>query len=222
MAHRGARLAARVVGLVVGLVGLTVAGCGGDPPAPEASAPPSGTASAAATTPTATPSPAPSGSVSPTAAPPTDPAIVFAADGIGPYVIGSALADLTGRALVTGVVDSELCAGAKGANATGRYAGQLSLTFVGNELRSVHTTSTDLVTPSGARVGMSLAEVRGIYGSRGSLITGTLGNQAFVVRVPASVLAIAFYLDASNTRVASISAGDAQSLEDAARTGEGC
>lgn len=155
-------------------------------------------------------------------APPTDPAIVIAADGIGAYVIGSSLADLTSRSLVTSVAESELCADAKSANPTDRYAGVLSLTFTGDTLTSVHTTSTELITPSGARVGMTLAQIQAIYGSRGTLITGTLGNQAFAVRVPASILAIVFYLDASNTRVASISAGNAEDLENAARTGEGC
>jgi hypothetical protein len=69
---------------------------------------------------------------------------------------------------------------------------------------------------------MTLAEVQGIYGARGTLITGTLGNKAFIVRVPASALAIVFYLDPSNTRVASMSGGEAQPLEAAARSGEGC
>ena len=149
-----------VAGGLAGVLAVTLTACGGDPPAPGPSAPASGSASPAAPTPTAAPSAAPSGSASPTVAPPTDPATVFAADGIGPYVIGSTLADLTTRSLVTGVVDSELCAGAKGATATGRYAGQLSLTFNADELRSVHTTSPDLVTPSGARVGMTLAQIQ--------------------------------------------------------------
>jgi hypothetical protein len=42
------------------------------------------------------------------------------------------------------------------------------------------------------------------------------------VRVPTSILGIVFYLDASNTTVASISGGNAQDLEEAARAGEGC
>jgi hypothetical protein len=222
MAHRGSALAGLVAGLVAGLIGLTLAACGGDdPPAADPSTTPAESASASAAAPTTTP-PDPTPSGTPSVAPPTDPAIVFAADGIGPYVIGSSLADLTTQGLVTGVVESELCANTKGATATGRYAGKLSLTFTGDQLTSIHTTSTDLITPSGARVGQSLAELRIIYGSRGAVITGTLGNQAMVVRVPTSILAIVFYLDASNTRVASMSAGNADTLEDAARTGEGC
>lgn len=222
MAYRGSRLPRLVAGLMAGLIGLTLTACGGDdPPAAAPSATPAGSASASTAVPT-TPPAAPTASATPSVAPPTDPAIVFAADGIGPYVIGSSLADLTARGLVTGVVESELCANTKGATATGRYAGQLSLTFTGDQLTSIHTTSTALITPSGARVGQSLAELRTTYGSRGTVITGTLGNQAMVVRVPTSILAIVFYLDASNTRVASMSAGNAQNLEDAARTGEGC
>jgi hypothetical protein len=197
----------------VGLFGLLAAGCGGgeDLP-PTGSTTPAGPSTPATVTATTTPGP----TASPT--PTTDPAIVFAADGIGPYIIGRMLSDLP----VTGVFESELCTDSKGAEGTGRYAGQLSFSFIGNRLVAVHTTSTTLVTPSGARVGMTIDQIEGIYGSRGTLITGTLGNKAFIVRVPASGLAIVFFLDPSNTRVASMSGGEAQRLEDAARAGEGC
>jgi hypothetical protein len=69
---------------------------------------------------------------------------------------------------------------------------------------------------------MLLTDLQSIYASRGTLITGTLGNKAYSVRVPASGLGIVFYLDPTNTKVAAMSGGDAQALEDAARNGEGC
>jgi hypothetical protein len=167
------------------------------------------------------PSPTPSTSPTPTT-PPTDPAIVFAADGIGGYTIGTALTDLQSRAMVTNITESPFCADAKGADATGVYAGKVTLTFRTGRLTAVHTLSTVYVTPSGGKVGMLLTDLQSIYASRGTLITGNLGNKAFSVRVPASGLGIVFYLDSTNTKVAAMSGGDAQALEDAARNGEGC
>lgn len=209
---RRSTLGAAALGLVI----LMTAGCGRD------ADPPAGPAAGATSsvTPAASASPSPSVTAAPSPSPTVDPAIVFAADGIGDYIIGKTLSELSGK--LTGIVESELCADSKGAEATGRYAGQLTFSFYRDRLVSVHTTSTALVTPSGAKVGMTLRQVQDIYGSRGTLITGTLGNKAFIVRVPASGLAVVFFLDPTNTRVASMSGGEAQRLEDAARAGEGC
>jgi hypothetical protein len=205
--------------LLASVVALTATACERDEPtaAPTAPAGPSETA-----TPTPGPTTPPAATTTAPPSPTTDRAVVFAADGIGPYVIGTSLASLRDRSLVTGVSDSMLCDNAKSARATGRYASQLTLTFVSDRLVSVHTQSTALLTPSGARVGMTVPELDDRYGSRGTLITGSLGNKAFVVRVPASGLGIVFYLDPSNTRVHSMSGGEAQALEDAAMHGEGC
>jgi hypothetical protein len=161
--------------------------------------------------------------VSPSPTPPaTDPAIIFAADGIGPYPIGRQLADLTSRGLLTGVTDSPVCVDTKNAGGSGRYAGLVTMTFIGGKLVALHTNSTAVVTPSGAKVGMALTELQSIYGGRGNLITGSAGNKALSVRVPSSPLAIVFFLDATNTSVASMSGGEAERLETAAKTGEGC
>ena len=102
------------------------------------------------------------------------------------------------------------------------YAGKVSLTFRGGKLSAVHTTSAGYVTPSGAKVGMTLARLQDLYGDRGTVITGQLVNKAYSVRVPATPLALVFFLDQTNTTVASMSGGEAQPLENAARTGEGC
>jgi len=203
---------------VIAVAALFAGGCKGRNAETSPTAGPSATASP---TPSATPTAGPTGSATPTASP-TDPATVFAADGIGPYVISTSLSDLQSRALVQSIVENVHCATYQGAEATGRYAGQLTLTFRLGRLVTLHTESTVLVTPSGARVGMTLSQLRGVYGTRGTLITGTLGNKAYLVRVPASGLAIAFFMDSAGTTVRSMSGGEAQSLEDAARTGEGC
>jgi hypothetical protein len=203
--------------LAVGAALLVLTACHGTPQpsgqSPTGSQPPSAG--------TATPSVTPSRTPTPTA-PPTDPVIVFAADGIGGYLIGASLAVLTARGLVSHPADSQSCADAKTADSTGAYAGKVSLTFRGDKLSAVHTTSTVYVTPSGAKVGMTLAALQALYGDRGTVITGQLGNKAYAVRVPATPLALLFFLDQSNTTVASMSGGQAQPLEDAVRTGEGC
>jgi hypothetical protein len=217
------RLAARLVTALAtaGVLTLTATGCGTGTPPP--SGPTTPTASTTAASP-AVPTVTTSGSASAAPAPPTtDPAIIFAADGIGPYIIGTQLSELQGRALVTGVFESQLCADSKGAAATGRYAGVISLSFTAGRLVSVHTTSDTLVTPSGAKVGMSLADAQSLYGGRGTLITSTAGaSKALVVRVTATALAVVLFLDPTNTKVASMSGGEAERLESAARAGEGC
>jgi len=190
--------------------------CHGSPP-PDSQSP---TASKPATS-TASPGPSPSRTPTPTA-PPTDPVIIFAADGIGGYTIGASLADLTAHGLVKTATDSPQCADTKTADTVGTYAGKVSLTFRAGKLSAVHTTSNAYVTPSGAKVGMTVTALQALYGDRGMVITGQLGNKAYSVRVPATPLALVFFFDQTNTTVTSMSGGEAQPLENAARTGEGC
>jgi hypothetical protein len=216
MAVKTARLT--TVLAAAGLVILLGSACTKGSPTPTGSTTPGTTPAAGAK---ASPSAGASATPSPTP-PPTDPATVFAADGIGPYLIGTQLTELEGRSLVASVVDSPLCVDTKVANATGRYATQVTLTFTAGRLVWIHTISTDLVTPSGVKVGMPLTDVQTIYGSRGTLITSTKGPKGLVVRVPASTLAVVAFLDPTNTTVASMSGGEADRLETAARTGEGC
>jgi hypothetical protein len=185
-------------------------------------------------TPRATPSPSPVPSPSATPAPTTspspttDPAIVLAADGIGPYVVGASLANLRARSLLTNVEPSFHCDDSwQGGEATGPYAGRLWVTFYLGRLIDVHTSSTELVTPSGARVGMTLAKLQNIYGSHGTLITGSddspaIENQALSVRVPDTDLGIVFYLDNANEKADAMSAGKVERLEQMAVVGEGC
>jgi hypothetical protein len=165
-------------------------------------------------------------SASPTSSsnePSADPATVLAADGIGPYAIGAAMSDLLSRDLVANIEPSFHCDESwQGAQATGPYAAQLHFTFHLGRLIDVATDSTELVTPSGARVGMLLTELQSIYGSRGTLITGVNGNQAISVRVPDTALGIVFYLDETNTTAISMSAGEVQRLEQTVVVGEGC
>jgi hypothetical protein len=208
-----------VLAAVTAVTGL--AGCHGTPvstgPGPTSSPP----LTPGPTEPTATVTPGPSRTPTPTA-PPTDPTIVFAADGIGGYLIGATLADLSARGLVNHLAESPSCPDTKGSDTTGAYAGKVSLTFRSDKLSAIHTASSAYVTPSGAKVGMTLSALQDLYGNRGMVITGQLGNKAYSVRVTATPLAVVFFLDPTNTTVVSMSGGVAQSLEDAVRTGEGC
>ena len=133
------------------------------------------------------------------------------------------MSELQSEALITKIEPSFNCDDSwQHAEATGRYADELFVTFYLGRLTDIGTDSTDLVTPSGARVGMLLTEVQSIYGSRGTLITGTSGNQAISVHVPDTALGIVFYLDETNTKTQSMSAGEVQRLEQTAVVGEGC
>jgi hypothetical protein len=209
--NRPSRLFALVA--LSGAIAACTVGSLGDVPSPSPSPTPS---------PTPSPSPTPVETPAP-AEPTTDPSIVLAATGIGPYVIGTSLSELQSRALVTNVERSVLCNDDwEYAEATGRYAEQISLTFHFGRLVGISAHSIELVTPSGARIEMPLTELQRIYGSSGTLINGTLGNQGYSVRVPDTDLGIMFYLDETNTRTSVMGAGEVKRMEDLVVNGEGC
>jgi hypothetical protein len=197
------------------------AGCGTGTPPPSGTPSASRSSSAASATSTR-----PTPTASPTSAAPTPPvtdsATVFGADGIGPYLVGTPLVQLQSDLLVTGVTDSTTCAGLINAGATGSYAGTISLAFSGGKLASVRTTSTALVTPSGTKIGTPLADAQTLYGSRAEVVTGPSGGKALLIPVIGSGVALALYLDPTNTTVVAMGAGDATMLESAARAGQVC
>lgn len=133
---------------------------------------PSITTGPTSTTGAATPDP-----VKTSAAPPVDPAIIFAADGIGPYELGKSLAGLDASDLVTGLFNSPICPGVTIGEATGKYAGKLRLAFNTDEkLWYIDTDSTSFQTPSGGKVGMTMAKLKSIYGSKGTQIPSGGGH----------------------------------------------
>ena len=205
--NRPSRLFALVA--LSGAIAACTVGSLGDVPSPSPS-------------PTPSPIPTPSPVETPSPAPTADPN-VLAANGIGPYVIGASLSELQSQGLVANVEGSVICHDSwQYAQATGSYAGQIELAFNDGRLIGISAQSDELVTPSGARIGTPLTELQRIYGSQGTLITGTLGNQGFSVRVPDTDLGIMFYLDETNTRARFLDAGDAQRMEDLVVNGEGC
>lgn len=216
------RITARLRTALCTAAALTLAatGCGtGTPPPSGTPTPTASTPAASLARPTVTASGTPTASPTP---PPTDAATIFAADGVGPYIIGTALTELQGRGLVTGIADSPLCVDSKSATATAPYAGVVSLSFAAGRLVSIHTASDTLVTPSGVRVGLPLADVQARYGGRGTVLTSTGGTKSLVVRVTATTLALVLTFDPATAKVSSMSGGEADRLETAARTGEGC
>lgn len=189
---------------------------------PEPSPSPSDTAPAATTVPSAVPTSSPGATPSPTE-PAIDPANVMAADGIGPYVVGAEMSELQSRGLISSVGSSFHCDDSwQYAGATGRYVDAVALTFHGSRVTHISTNSTEFVTPSGARIGMPLTELQSIYGNRGRIVNGTMGNKAFSVRVPDTDLGIVFFLDDTNTRSVWMSAGEVEQLEEFVVHGEGC
>ena len=170
----------------------------------------------------ATPSPTPVATPLPTE-PAVDPATVLAADGMGPYFVGAEMSELESRELITNIGSSFHCDDSwQHAGATGRYGDAVALTFHEGRVTDISTNSTEFVTPSGARVGMPLTELQTIYGSRGRIVNGTMGNKAFSVRVPDTALGIVFFLDDTNTTSVWMSAGEVERLEEFVVNGEGC
>lgn len=208
------RLASSLTGLLVAGLLTVAAGCTTKSPTGAVS---TGSPSSPARV---TASPTPTRSPFPTA-PATNPAVVFAADGVGGYTIGADLTDLQTRGMVTNIAPVPLCVDTRQAQATGVYAGKLSLTFRAAQLTAIHTTDPGFVTPSGVKVGLPVADLTSTYGPRAALISGKAG-QAITVRVPATTLALVFALDATDKVVAGMFAGQAQAAEDAATTGQAC
>lgn len=162
-------------------------------------------------------------SPSPAESPSLDAELVLTADGIGPYEVGAALADLESRGLVAQVVPSTNCdASWQWADATADLGGHLSVGFHDGRVTHMTTDAAGIATASGGRVGLSRDEIEAIYGQRAALIEGEAGNMAYSVRDPGSDRGIVFYLDSTNSSVRAIGAGDAELMEQAVVVGEGC
>ena len=163
------RLASSLTGLLVAGLLTVAAGCTTKSPTGAVS---TGSPSSPARV---TASPTPTRSPFPTA-PATNPAVVFAADGVGGYTIGADLTDLQTRGMVTNIAPVPLCVDTRQAQATGVYAGKLSLTFRAAQLTAIHTTDPGFVTPSGVKVGLPVADLTSTYGPRAALISGKAGQ----------------------------------------------
>ncbi|MEU7903197.1 hypothetical protein [Actinoplanes sp. NPDC049118] len=86
---------------------------------------------------------------------------VLTAAGIGPYAIGVAQGELKTAGLVGKVTTKETCATTKG---LGKYHAP-ALAFTGGKLQRLTVTSTKVATPTGAKIGTSYADLKGMYPS---------------------------------------------------------
>jgi hypothetical protein len=174
-------------------------------------------ASPAATATSSSPGPI----VTTSSAPTVDPALIFAADGIGPYQLGRDLAALDAQGLVTDLFNSPICPGVKIGESTGAYAGKLRLAFASNgKLWYIDTSSEDYQTPSGGKIGMTIVALKALYGSKGTVIPKSGPNIGGLL-VPAGALGIVFLGDGAG-KAYSMSAGPLEVVESFAKGGEGC
>jgi hypothetical protein len=183
---------------------VTTLGASPSAPAPAASAAPSAPAGSTA------PKPSPSGS-----------GLVITVDGAGPYVVGNTLMQYDAEGKLTGLATgSETCPSRWFATGTGAWTGvQLSFTpDPGSKLEFVIARSNAISTPSGAKVGMTLAQLQGIYGAKGETLS-VGGAKAYLVAT--SGKALYFELDLENKAFAII-AGNATRLKNRFLEGSDC
>ena len=198
--------------VAVGLA-LAAAGCakrsGGEGASQVGPAP--ATSSAAPAPTTAAPAPT-------TPAPPA--AEPLAAAGIGPYAVGAKLAALKTSGVLTKLNESTGCPGWATAEGTGVYAGKVAVIFYGGAVNWIEVKSPTLPTMDGAKVGMTLAAVKGIYGSKGMELTDGMGAKAFSVHGKGGLGL--FFRTAKDGTVSVIEAGKYETLEFRFTEGEGC
>ncbi|MFI6128861.1 hypothetical protein [Micromonospora sp. NPDC051141] len=112
---------------------------------------------------------------------PTSEVEVLSVHGAGPYRIGARLDRLVAAGLIDWTAPG--CPGVTYTGVTGAWAGKIMLGFRDGRLMSVGTATVPPRSPAGASVGMSFAELEGIYGTRGSLIRNDAGDEeAYLVR----------------------------------------
>jgi hypothetical protein len=179
-----------------------VAACSPDPPAG-----PSGDGTVV--DPGATPSPsAPADPSTTPAATPTGP--VFSVDGTGPYQLGLTLDALqAGGALADVTMSEAVCTQNTVARGTGEFSDVRMSFRPDGGLYLITNRSADIPTPSGARIGTTLAALTGLYTDA---TTETLAPSAFLVRAGSAGRGILFDLDDSD-RVFTMSAADADYLK---------
>jgi hypothetical protein len=150
--------------------------------------------------------------------------MVLSVDGIGPFRLGAGatLDQLQAASQVTSVGDGgEACPQHYGAQGTGQWAGVRLWFRPDRTLEFVIVRETAIRTPSGARVGSTLAELQRIYGSRGEVLMN--GNaKAYIVRVASSGRAIFFELDLANAKVIAMFAGGSDRLAQRFQNGIDC
>jgi hypothetical protein len=183
---------------VTALVCVGLTGCGAQDPA--SSGPPG----------TATRPPA-------TSAPATQP---LTGQGIGPYVVGAELDALTAADALTNVKTTDGCPDFTTADAGGPYFGTVTIVFFKKKIDWITVASPVVSTVDGAKVGMLLTAVKGVYGAKANQLTDGKGGTAIGVRDgPGTGL---LFRGAADGTVGTIDAGTYDTLEFRFIEGEGC
>jgi hypothetical protein len=158
----------------------------------------------------------------PTAAPPptTPPAAEkLASNGVGPYQVGAKLAALKTANVLAGLNESTGCDGWATAQATAPYAGAVTIVFYNGAVNWVEVTSPAISTVEGAKVGMTLAAVKGVYGTKATELDDGLGGKAVSVH---GATANGLFFRFAAGKVSTIEAGKSETLEFRFTEGEGC
>ena len=143
----------------------------------------------------------------------------LAATGVGPYAVGAKLATLKSAGALTKINESTGCPGWATAEGTGLYAGKVTVIFYQGAVNWIEVKSSGLSTMDGAKVGMTLAVVKGIYGSKGTELTDGLGGKALSVHGKGG---LGLFFRTKDGTVNVIEAGKSETLEFRFTDGEGC
>ena len=209
--------------VVAVLFGLAGCGSGRD-----VATPPGPTTAASTTGPAATdpPEPIASGEPAPTRAAPTRPAPRptvtslpgedhLTPRGLGPWTVGVSVAQLRSLGLVDTLRTIPSCPD------LGNVIGQLEdpdLVFYQNKLIYLSVDSTYIQTAKGARVGMSLAEIKAKHPT-GRQIDDGMGGKAWLVTEGTNGM---LFRTGASGKVERIDAGKAETIEFRFTEGEGC
>lgn len=160
------------------------------------------------------PLPSPAPAVSPT--PAVRPSLAaFTVDGVGPYQIGGDFDALKLNGLLSNVVlGSQVCGDQyRSAHGVAPYQDVwISAKGAMSQIYVVVNGSTALATPSGAKVGSALSELKSIYGSAGEELNYKT-KAGYLVKSP-SGNGLLFDLDVTTKKVNDVVAGNAAYLKE--------
>lgn len=157
---------------------------------------------------------------SPSPSPSVSPALpVFTVDGGGPYQLGADFTKLNADGKLAEVSTSnELCGPHLNARGVAPWQDiRVSARTSDSKLYLVINRSATIATPSGAKVGMTSAQLKAIYGAAGEELTVN-SAKAYLVKTP-SGNGLLFDFDVSTKKVLAIIAGNATYLKDSFTNG---
>jgi len=164
------------------------------------------------------PDPGPSARSGPARTPPA--LATLTGRGVGPYVVGAGLDALGSADALANVKTARGCPDFITADAGGPYFGTVTIVFFKKKISWITISSALVSTVEGARVGLTMAAVRGIYGTKANKLNDGRGATALGVR-DGTGTGLIFRAESGGT-VGSIDAGTYDTLEARFVEGEGC